>query len=113
MIPVVIGEQIQFNVTIKTNGLLRQQQSSHLDMSDPKNISKLETVFANAIASQAQSAIDKAQLDFSIDYLGFESALRRHLPREYENMDDWEKTFPNVPVTIEVESQLSRFGKTR
>lgn len=112
IIPEAENEQIRFKVSIMTDGILRQQQSSHIDMSDPENINRLETVFAQAIANQTQSAIDKAQQDFGIDYLGFESALRRHLPRVSENIE-WEENFPNIPVTVEVESRLSRFGKTR
>ena len=110
IIPRVEQDELRFTVKIQTSGILRQQQGKQLDMLDPKNIEKLEDALARKIVSEAQKAVDKAQQDFGIDYLGFGTTLKRHHPSLYEQMQ-WEKTFPTVPIEIEAKTRITLTGK--
>jgi len=86
-----------------------QQQGKSIDLSDPKNIAKLERLFASTISQQVQSAVSKAQNDFGVDYLNFGAALNRSKPKVYQKLD-WEELFPTIPVHVEVRSKITRTG---
>ncbi|EEG76852.1 Ger(x)C family spore germination protein [Dethiobacter alkaliphilus] len=110
IIPEIEDDKVRFHISIETDGILRQQLGHHVDMSDPANVSGVESALAQTIEGQVRSAVDKAQQDFGTDYLGFQSILRRHHPQAHQRLD-WDKIFPHIPVSIAVESHLSRFGK--
>lgn len=110
--PIEESGDIRFNVKIKTVGPLMQKQGEHLDASDPKTLKQLEKMFASTIKSQVESAIAKAQKDFRVDYLGFDSAMKTADSKKFEQMA-WEEIFPQLPITVEVDAQVNRFGLSK
>lgn len=112
VVPESRNGSLQFTVKLKTTGEIVEEQKKNLDLSSPKNISKLEQVFSRTIAGQVNSAVAKAQNDLGVDYLGFGKKLKAYDPDTFENID-WASTFPDVPVNIEVESKILNFGLAR
>lgn len=102
----------EFDVEVRVTGAIMQQQGDHLDVSDPKVLRQLEQLFAGTIRHQIESAIEKAQKDFRVDYLGFDSVLRQQDPALYQKLD-WNQVFPTIPVHVRVESRISRFGLSK
>ncbi|WP_028307942.1 Ger(x)C family spore germination protein [Desulfitibacter alkalitolerans] len=109
IIPHAEKGDISFNVRLKTDGTMVQRQGKHLHLSNPENIRKLEILFSQIIKNQIEEAVYKAQRDFGVDYLGFDMAMKKRMPRIYEGLD-WEETFPNIPINVEVQAHITRFG---
>lgn len=113
IVPQIKGDKLlAFKVTVKTDGTIRQEQGSDIDLSDPKNISKLEKVFSQKIKTEVEEAIEVSQKQFETDYIGFERALKDRRPEIFEKMD-WEKEFPAIPIDVEVNAKISKFGLVR
>lgn len=112
ILPKVENNTISFAVELKTRGSIWQAEESNFNFGEPKNIKKLEELFNRVIKKEIEDAIHKAQKDFKIDYLGFGMKLFMKHPQVYKNID-WEKTFPNVPIEVQVKSTISRFGQAR
>ncbi|MDW7685256.1 MAG: Ger(x)C family spore germination C-terminal domain-containing protein [Bacillota bacterium] len=94
---------------MQTSGSIFQQQGKMLDLSDPKSVTQLENLFSQTIKQQVEDAIAKAQQDFEADYLGIGLALKRRKPAEFKTLN-WDETFPNVPINVEVESMITGSG---
>jgi len=110
--PNVENGDIRFKVELSVDGSIWQEEEGNLNLSNPRNIKKLEQLFIKVIKGEIEDAIHKAQKDFQVDYLGFGMKLMNKYPKIFKNTD-WEKTFPNVPINVQVEANISRFGQTR
>lgn len=104
--------QLRFKVKIKTTGSIMQEKGKHIKVEEPKEIKKLEAIFAKVITKQVESAVSKAQKEFRVDYLGFGTILKRHEPEIAKKLD-WDKTFPDVPVDVEVNSTVNLIALSR
>ncbi|HWI55056.1 MAG TPA: Ger(x)C family spore germination C-terminal domain-containing protein, partial [Desulfobacteria bacterium] len=56
--PKVTDGRLAFKVRIKTVGGIAEQEGSSLDLSEPRNLNRLEEVFTRKIRSQALSAVN-------------------------------------------------------
>ncbi|MEL7563977.1 MAG: Ger(x)C family spore germination protein [Dehalobacterium sp.] len=109
--PIKIGDQIQFNVELKTNGLVIEEKEVDIDFSNPKNISELESVLSQEIKKQLEDAVYKSQKVFAADYLGFGKAFKDKYPKDFKKIEDWNRVYPEVLIHVKVTAKISRFGK--
>lgn len=100
---------VRFKVDLHTDGTILQQQGERLDLSEPKSIKELESLFAKTIGNQVRGAIAKAQNEYQVDYLGFGSALNRRYPKVYRRLQ-WDDIFPSIPMEVEVKTAITRTG---
>lgn len=107
--PLTKDGQLKFKVKLKTDGILLQEEKGDLDLTKPKNIAKIEKKFTQVITREIREAILKSQKDFGVDYFYFGMKLMNKQPELYHNLN-WQKTFPNIPIEIEVKTKISRFG---
>ena len=110
--PIQNDEDLRFVVKIKTRGPLMQEQGQYIDATDPKVLGELESVFSRKIKQEVESAVAKAQQDIKVDYLGFDTALRQVAEDKFEQLD-WKKVFPTIPVTVEIDADVIRFGLSK
>ena len=111
IIPYTKDGELAFRVEVKTDGILRQKNNSKLDVSQPENLAKIESLFSRTINNQVSTAIESAQVNFKADYLGFGQALRRKDPALFKTLN-WDQVFPTVPVDVEVKARVTVFGMT-
>lgn len=111
--PVKNGSQIQFYLELKTKGIVLEERKVYVDFSDPKNISDLEKVLSKIVKKQLEGAIYKSQKEFETDYLGFGKAFKNKYPKEFKKIKDWNKIYPEVPINVQVEAKISRFGTAK
>ncbi|MGI6224619.1 MAG: Ger(x)C family spore germination protein [Peptococcales bacterium] len=109
--PKVENNELSFMVNLKTQGVILQKEGNHM-LSEIKDIRKLEELFNKVIEKEVKHAIHKAQKDLQTDYLGFGMKLYNKYPQMYKSLD-WEETFPNVPINVQVEATISSFGQAR
>ncbi|MFA5881301.1 MAG: Ger(x)C family spore germination protein [Eubacteriales bacterium] len=110
--PVIANGQLSYKIKFKSDGMITQEQNQQLDLTKPSSLNKLEKVFSQVITENIKSAVDKSQKELGIDYLGFGKALEKSNPEYYKKLD-WEKTFPSVPVNIEVKTGISMVSLSR
>jgi spore germination protein KC len=101
--------QITFVVRAKTNGMIIDEQKKDYDLTKPKNMNEMEKMFSQEITRQIKAAVYKSQKVFKADYLGFGEAFKRNNPQVFAKLD-WEKTFPDIPINVEVTASVTRFG---
>lgn len=109
IIPKIQNGNLNFLVRVNTDGIILQEEGNELYLADPKNIKKLERLFADVISKEVNEAIAKAQQELRVDYFNFGMKLMNKYP-EYYNHLNWEITFPTVPISTEVTVKISRFG---
>lgn len=109
--PKVKGDHISFTVKVNVSGNIVEEQFG-TDLSDPKTIERLQTLFAGIIKKQVINAVKQSQKAFQADYLGFGRALEIKNPQLYRKMK-WDKAYPNAGVNVMVETKIHRFGKTK
>lgn len=110
--PVTEKGKLRFRVKIKTTGIIMQENGKYVEMTEPEEVEKMEKVFARTITKQIEAALRKAQKELRIDYLDFGTILKRSKPEIAEKLD-WDKTFPNVPVDIEVKTTVNLIALSR
>jgi len=66
-------------------------------------------MFYQEITRQIESAVYKSQKEFGVDYLGFGEAFKRSDPHAFAKLD-WDKTFTDIPINVEVTASVTRFG---
>ncbi|ATW24299.1 Ger(x)C family spore germination protein [Candidatus Formimonas warabiya] len=108
--PVKRDEQILFQVEVKTKGLLIEEKEENKDFSQPENIRKLEKVLDQEIKTEVEKAIYKSQHVFKADYLGFGKAFLDKYPKDFKKIKEWNKIYPEIPIQVNAEVKISRFG---
>jgi len=109
IVPIVDNNQLSFLVKFKTQGHIIEEAGKHLNLTKEENIDKLEKLFSQVITQEVESAINKSQKNFRIDYLGFGQVLKQKKPQIYEQMN-WYEEFSEIPISVEVTAQIDRFG---
>ncbi|MDF2564639.1 MAG: germination protein Ger(X)C family [Massilibacillus sp.] len=86
--------------------------SSKLDLSDPKIIYDAEKMAENRIKGRTQSALDKLQKQLQSDVLGFGTAVYREYPKEWREKykDNWHEEFPELNVEVACKVSIPRVG---
>lgn len=111
IIPKRNGDDLSFLVKVNVSGNVIEEQFGR-DLSEPKNLEKVENMLSTTVTAQVKNAVYKSQKQLKTDYLGFGKALEITYPQLYKTLD-WPKVYPNVPVTLKVQASVHRFGKTR
>lgn len=107
--PATKDGKLKFLVKLKTDGNIVEQQGSGFDLKKPEDTKKVEKMFSETIRKQLADAVYKSQKEFGADYLGFGKSLKHSDSKLFKKLD-WTELFPEIPVIIEVDAHISRFG---
>ncbi|PGN53195.1 spore gernimation protein GerC [Priestia megaterium] len=88
------------------------ENTSTLDLSDPKAINTLQSVLEKDVKKRIQSTLDKTQKKLKSDIFGFGQAVYRTNPKRWENTykKRWSEIFPNLEVEINSHITVSSTG---
>jgi len=101
--------RLGFVVQLKTDGMILDEQKRDYDLTKPKEMDEMEKIFSREITDQINAAVRKSQQELGVDYLGFGQTLRQKNPKAYNRLD-WDKVYPEIPVTVQVNASVTRFG---
>ncbi len=108
--PFYDGQNILFNIKIKMEGELWEQQSSE-DLNNPKVIKAIENKVARAIENRTRSVLEKAQLEYGVDIFGFGEEFHRKYKKEWAAFEDrWDEEFAAADFNISVEAHIRHTG---
>lgn len=93
----------KLGIEVKVLGNLADQQGKG-DLTTPEMIKKMNKAVAKYIENNIQSAVDRAQQDFKVDYFGFSQMLYKNHVQYWRKVEkDWSNVFSKLPVEIKVE----------
>lgn len=111
--PVIENGQLKkFKISIKTQGIILQEQGKYVDLGDPGELSKLERKAGQTILEEANSALNKAQKEIGIDYVYFGKTVKQRYPALFAKLN-WPETFRHIPVEISVKSSADKISLSR
>lgn len=109
--PKIDEEVLTMNVSVETKAVI-YNNSSKMDLSDPKAIYDIEKMAERFIEERIQIALDKLQQELRCDVLGFGTAVYQKYPKEWKEKykDDWDEVFPELNVEVACKVPLQRVG---
>lgn len=91
---------------------LAEVQCRDLELTDPKTIVQLEQIINKEVTQLFESTIKKVQQEFKSDIFGFGEAIHRSNPQEWKRLEaNWDHTFVNLPVSIDMDCKVRLLGK--
>ncbi|MFZ5646681.1 MAG: Ger(x)C family spore germination protein [Bacillota bacterium] len=104
------GENLRFDVMVKVEGDMVEQQSRE-DLAKPEKIKALEKGMAGDIIKRANVALEKAQNEYGADIFGFGDAFHRKYKKDWKELKDrWDDEFTRAEVNISVEAHVREIG---
>ncbi|MGM7719251.1 Ger(x)C family spore germination protein [Metabacillus sp. Hm71] len=109
--PEIKGNEISFNVEIKTSGALVEQQGEGTLKTRKEQydyLNQLEKELEKKIEQEINNVIEKAQKDLKADIFGFGNALNKKNPKKWKEVKDkWmEDQFSNAAVKVKVKADI-------
>ncbi|OMD44110.1 Ger(x)C family spore germination protein [Paenibacillus odorifer] len=91
---------------------LTEVQCKDLDLTNPKTITELEQSINKEVSEQFESTIKKVQKEYKSDIFGFGEAIYRSNPQAWKKLrNNWDQTFVDMPVNIEMDCKIVLLGK--
>lgn len=102
----------EWSMHIKTNADLEVvQNSTKLNLFNPKVIKKTEQKVVDEIEQREQLAFSEVQKELNTDIFGFADEFQRKYPQIWkQKKDEWNEIFPQVAVSFETEVKIKRTG---
>lgn len=111
IIPEIKDGELQITVKIKEEGILGAQECT-ANLTDLSIWKELNKENARAIKQEVLSGIKKLQ-DLNADVFGFGESFHKKYPKIWSDIeDDWDDIFPELKIIVQVETNLTRSGKT-
>ncbi len=110
VVPEYDGENLRFNVIIKVEGNMVDQQSRE-DLARPEKIKALKEAVAEAIRQRTAVALEKAQGEYGVDIFGFGEAFHRKYKKAWRELKDrWDEEFTRAEVNVTVDVRIREIG---
>ncbi|BCJ87302.1 Ger(x)C family spore germination protein [Effusibacillus dendaii] len=112
LVPHIHGDNWSITVKIETQDDI-VENTTDLDLADPKHIEELETELGSDIKHRVNMALAQAQKKMNADIFNFADTFYRKYPKEWnQNKDRWDEIYPNVEVKLETNPKVARPGMT-
>jgi len=110
VVPVYDGGHLRFDVKVKVEGEMVEQQSRE-NLAKPEKTRALESEMAADVKRRAAVALEKAQWEYGVDIFGFGDAFHRRYKKEWRKLKDrWDREFARAEVAIAVEAHIRETG---
>ncbi|ERI91363.1 germination protein, Ger(x)C family [Clostridiales bacterium oral taxon 876 str. F0540] len=109
--PVVTNGDITMVIDIKEQGNIRETIANIDPMSKPELMDELSKIQNKAIEHEINLVLQKAQKELKSDIFDFAGAIHRDYPKVWKSIENnWDETFPNIKIKINVNSSIKRPG---
>jgi spore germination protein KC len=104
---------ILFRISIRQKVNIGEIQGE-IDLTKKDTIKKIEENANQYVENEIREAIEKMQVDYQADVLGFGEIINKKAPGLWKELEgSWDKVFSKIPVEIEVETITTRSGYTQ
>jgi len=110
IIPQYDGKNLCFTVKVTAEGGIIEQQGIH-NLAQPHLIKVLEKKMSEEIKKGILTTLNKAQGELGLDIFGFGQAFHRKYKEYWPKLqDNWDNTFAQAKIDIEVETHILDTG---
>ncbi|MFC6230599.1 Ger(x)C family spore germination protein [Paenibacillus allorhizosphaerae] len=107
--PVVLRDKIRFDVTIEAEDDVMSSESN-IDLMDPVQIAKLESMLSEQLAGRIEKAVKKTK-DEEVDAFGFGRYVEWRYPKVWSQYKDrWRSVYKNCPIHVTARVAVKRTG---
>ena len=108
----ITDNNLKIKVKITMNGMLDEQTSS-VDLTDPKAVADLEQATSQAIKQEVEHTLLKVQTEYKSDIFGFGQLVHRKYPQEWKSLqDNWDEWFSQAIIEVETQATITKTGKS-
>lgn len=108
--PFYDGENLSFDVNIRVEGNMVEQQSRE-DLAKPDKIKALEGEMEDEIKRTTTGTLEKAQSEFGEDIFGFGEVFHQKYKKEWRELKNrWDEQFSRANVNIVVKAHITDTG---
>lgn len=109
----VKGDDISFDVDIKSDGRIIENWDPKEDPSQVKYMKKVEKLFEKEVLRMVDEALRKTQKVYKADVVGFYESLSIQNPKVWKKVKSrWDDLYENIPVNVKVKLTISDFGSS-
>ncbi|WP_026701945.1 Ger(x)C family spore germination protein [Salibacterium aidingense] len=101
-------EALEIVIEIKVKGALLEYDGS-LDLGDNKDLNKLKSQLGASIERRCENLVKLLQ-DNEVDSAGLGKSVRNRLSYNEWKKLNWQETYPDVPITIKVDTKINNTG---
>lgn len=111
--PALEGGKVTVRVDVEVRASMTKSKTD-LDLLTPDVLSSVERQLSDTLKGGIEASLRKAQGELKSDIFGFGSAFHRKYPKPWHSKyeAEWEEMFPDIPVTVKVESKIINTGTT-
>ncbi|MFD0671097.1 Ger(x)C family spore germination protein [Cohnella sp. GCM10027633] len=103
-------DQVKIHLVLRGDGSIVENNTS-LDLRDQANLEFIKRELEISVENQVRSMLTKVQKQYGIDCLGFGREIFRSHPNKWRTMEgQWDKTFSDVDVSIDVKLKIRGTG---
>ncbi|WP_251551845.1 Ger(x)C family spore germination protein [Neobacillus muris] len=103
------GGKPMINVKIENEGWVSEVNTA-IDLTNPKEIEKIESILMEETKKQILTSVKKAQ-KLKVDIFGFGEKIHLENPKRWKMLQkNWDEEFSKLQVNVEVESYIRREG---
>jgi len=111
--PQVNGDQISFNVDIRSDGRLIESWDQEDEISKVYTQVNLEQDFEEELKRQLESLIKKMQQEYKVEVAGFGERLRISHPRVWNKVKrEWDEVFSRAEVNFDIKLKITDYGSS-
>ncbi|MBW7455596.1 Ger(x)C family spore germination protein [Paenibacillus sepulcri] len=108
----ITGQRIEIDVRLKGKGTV-VENNSKLDPAKKEELRLIEDKFSQLAQKSTQQLIEKVQKQYKTDIFGFGESVHRQYPRQWKTIKrEWNGTFPQVQVKVQVDIKCKDPGQT-
>lgn len=99
-----------FNVDILIEGDIASYKADD-NLYNKETLDKIQNYFNKSLSQECTRVINRTQLNFGVDVVGFNSYLKSYHPLVYMKVkDQWREKFKNAKINIVVDTKVRRVG---
>ncbi|MNL54906.1 Spore germination protein A3 precursor [compost metagenome] len=111
LIPRVNGKDLSFTVRIKTDIKLTETSVISAELLKEPFIRSAKETVEDEIRRTVLQSLSKLQKELRADVAGFGTKVKVNYPAYWDQVkDNWQDTFSEIPVNVQVKVQIERTG---
>ncbi|MDF9842512.1 MULTISPECIES: Ger(x)C family spore germination protein [unclassified Paenibacillus] len=105
------GDEILFEVSLKTEGRLIETWNTSSPLSSDDNTKRASKIFQDKLKQMMEHMIGKLQQDYKADVAGFSKTLSIQQPQAWNKVKaHWDETFSRSRISFKYDLKITDFG---
>lgn len=107
------ANNLAFNVDIVIEGDIASYKADST-LYTKETLDKIQSYFNKSLSEECIRVLNRTQINFGVDVVGFDSYLKAYHPLVYMKVkDNWREVFKNAKVNVVIDTKLRRIGSVK